>query len=429
VSTCTDSFRQNQAVQLRTVSFRCDQRIAIVNLSSRPTIRSLAQLLRVSRTTVSEALRDHPRVSQRTRERVQEAARAAGYRFNPLASSILSEIRRTRRSTFHGVLAAVSLEEPARPRFPGPFLRDLLRGAAERAAALGFKLERFAVGQRGLSVHRLDGILQSRGIRGVLIMPAWRRPDFTQLSWTKYSAVYADYLIDLPALHSVCPDHPRAMMGAMDRLHELGFRRPGLVLMQEESARLQHRWVAAFLAYAHLHPEVAAAPPLLLLEMAPEPFTRWFTEHQPDVVLGHRAELISWMTACGARVPETHGFCCLNVHLNTVPCAGIDQQPYEIGVRSIEIVISQLHRNEYGIPDLPCNTTVPSRWADGPTLWSRPRRRGADADSPHGIRFKPSHLTLQVPSCGKPGALTGGAPSQPAAINPTAASSDAFTGR
>ena len=344
-----------------------------MNPDSRPTIRSLARLLRISRTTVSEALRNQPRVSARTRERVQAAARAAGYRFNPLASSILSEIRRTHLSTFHGVLAAVSLEEPARPRFPGPFWLNLLRGAADRAAELGFKLERFMVGQRGLSVHRLDTILRSRGIRGVLIMPAWRRPDFTQLSWTNYTGVYADYLIDLPALHSVCPDHPRAMMGATERLHGLGYRRPGLVVLEQESSRLQHRWVAAFLAYVHLHPELAVVPPLLLPEMTPEPFMRWFKKYRPDVVLGHRAEMISWMTACGARVPETHGFCCLNIHLNTVPCAGIDQQPYQVGVRSIDIVISQLHRNEYGIPEVPCNTTVPSRWVNGPTLPARPR--------------------------------------------------------
>ena len=342
-----------------------------MNDPGRPTIRSLARTLGLSRTTVSEALRNHLRVNVRTRARVQEAAQAAGYRFNPLASSILSEIRRTRLSTFHGVLAAVSLEEPARPRFEGPFWRDLLRGAAERAAELGFRLERFMVGQRGLSVHRLDTVLQSRGIRGVLIMPEWRRPDFTQLSWTNYTGVYCDYLIDLPALHSVCPDHPRAMMGAMERLEALGFRRPGLVLMEQESARLQHRWVAAFLAYVAQHPGIVPVPPLMLPEMTAESFKRWFRENRPDVVLGHRAEIIPWMTACGARVPATHGFCCLNVHLNTVPCAGIDQQPYYIGVRGIETLISQLHRNEYGIPSLPCNTTVPSRWVNGPTLPAR----------------------------------------------------------
>lgn len=328
----------------------------------------MAQSLGVSRTTVSEALRNHPRVSQETRERIQAWAKEAGYKFNPLASSILSEVRRTRLGTFHGVLAAVGQEEPARVPFPGAYWRDLLRGATERGAELGFKLEHFVVGQRKLSIKRLDTILRSRGIRGVLIMPAWHRPDFTQLSWPSLTGVYADYLMDRPGLASVCPDHPRGMELAMSRLRELGFRRPGLVLLEQESNRLHHRWLAAFLAHLHLNPDTKLLPPLILSGMNADMFKRWFRKNRPDVVVGHRAEMIEWMQECGAKVPETHGFCCLNIGLNALSCAGLDQRPYHVGVRAIELVISQIHQNIYGIPDLPSNTTVPTQWVDGPTL-------------------------------------------------------------
>lgn len=341
---------------------------------NRPTVRTMAQQLGLSRTTVSEALRDHPRVNPATRTLVQAHAKSAGYHFNPLASSVLSEVRRTRLDTFRGVLATIGLEEPARVPFLGAYWHDLQRGAEERAKELGFKLERFVIGERGLSVQRLDTILQTRGIRGVLIMPAWHRPDFTQLSWTNYTGIYADYLIDLPALHTVCPDHPRAMGLAMRRLQEYGFKRPGLVLIQQESNRLENRWLAAFLAHIHLHPELAALPPLIMQKMAAEPFKKWFLKYQPDVVLGHRAEMMEWMKECGARIPETHGFCCINLGLSTGPLAGLDLQPRQIGVRAIEMLISQIHHNFFGIPDLPCNTTVPAHWVDGPTLLPRDAR-------------------------------------------------------
>jgi LacI family transcriptional regulator len=348
-------------------------------------MRSMAQELSLSRTTVSDSLRNHPRVNVETRERVQAHAREVGYRFNPLASSILSEVRRTRLSSFHGVLAVVSLEEPARPKFPGPYWSDLLRGAGDRAQELGFKLERFLVGSPGVSVHRLDTILQSRGIRGVLIMPAWGQPDFTPLDWKNYTGVYADYLINSPSLHSICPDHPRAMVTVLDRLRALGYRRPGLVLQEQESQRLQHRWAGAFLAQVSLQHAFESVPPLVVPALTREPFLKWFRHYKPDVVLGHRFEIVSWMGECGARVPATHGFCCLNVSINSTPCAGIDQQPYQIGVRGIEIIIGGLHRNDYGIPDLPCNTTVPSRWVDGPTLPAAPRPQGAQ-DTRAGAR-------------------------------------------
>jgi LacI family transcriptional regulator len=334
----------------------------------RPTIRSLAARLGVSRTTVSEALRDHPRVNRETRLRIQEAAREAGYRFNPLASSLLSEVRRTRLGAFRGVIAAVGQEEPARVPFPGAYWRDLLEGATDRGQELGFKLEHFVVGRNRLSVRRLDTILQSRGIRGVLIMPAWDRPDFRQLDWSRLAGVYADYLMEMPSLASVCPDHPRGMELAMGRLLELGCRRPGLVLIEQESNRLHDRWLAAFLAYLHRHPTLQQLPPLIAPTLNAEVFKRWFRRHRPDVVLGHRAEMIGWMQDCGAQVPATHGFCCLNIGLNSQFCAGLDQRPYHVGVRAVELVISQIHQNSYGIPELPSNTTVPMRWVDGPTL-------------------------------------------------------------
>lgn len=342
-----------------------------VSAHVRPTIRSLAEALGVSRTTVSEALRNHPRVRPETRERIQRLARESGYRFNPLASSLLSDVRRKRLGSFQGVLAAIGQEEPARVPFPGAYWRDLLQGATDRGLELGFKLEHFVVEQRRLSVARLDTILRTRGIRGVLIMPAWHTPDFRQLSWPGLTGVYADYLMDRPGLASVCPDHPRGMELAMTQLRELGYRRPGLVLLEQESTRLHNRWLAAFLAFRHLTPEIQTVPPLFLPAMNAEIFKRWFREHQPDVVVGHRAEMIAWMQECGARVPETHGFCCLNLGLNAEPCAGLDQRPYNVGVRAIELVISQIHQNTYGIPELPSNTTVPMRWVDGPTLQAR----------------------------------------------------------
>jgi LacI family transcriptional regulator len=116
---------------------------------------------------------------------------------------------------------------------------------------------------------------------------------------------------------------------------------------------------------------MAALPPLILPEMTAAAFKRWFRKNRPDVVLGHRAEMIGWMKECGARVPETHGFCCLNIGLNASSCAGLDQRPYHVGVRAIELVISQIHQNIYGIPSLPSNTTVPAQWVDGPTLQAR----------------------------------------------------------
>ena len=344
---------------------------------SAPTLRSLARSLGVSRTTISEALRGSSRVRPATAERIRAAAEAAGYRHNPLAGAIMSELRRSRGELFRGVLAIVGVQEADRPTYAGRFHDELIRGATARAAELGFKVEVFIVDASTLTVRRLNQILHSRGISGVMLLPTWQEPDFLKLDWSRYSGVYLDYHIERPALRCICSDHFRSMMMALQRLHELGYRRPGVILLRHQNERLHHRWEGAFLAFQRHHPDPDPVPPLLADTIDPAIFSTWFRRHNPDVVLGHFVEAIDWMKSCGAQIPRTHGFFSLNLVHADRPCAGLDQAPNLIGVRAAEMVIAQLHRNESGVPLTYSLTTLPASWVDGPTLRKRaaPRAR------------------------------------------------------
>ena len=342
--------------------------------ASAPTLRSLARALGLSRTTVSDALRGSSRVDPNTAARVKKAAHEAGYRRNPLAGALMSELRRSRGTTFRGVLAAIDFHEPTRPKSGARFHRELVVGAETRATELGFKVERFAVGHPGVSVSRLDSILQSRGIHGVILLPAWDDPDLSNLDWSRFAGIYTDYVIERPALHAVCSDHYRSMLATLQRLATLGYRRPGLFLHQHSDERLQYRWGAGFRAFQENHPAIKAVPPLIVDTFTREAFTKWFRRHKPDVVLAHNTEAIDWMESCGAELPATHGFVCLNVLMKTRPCAGLDLQPRRLGARAVELLIAQLHHNETGIPEWPSTTTIPARWVDGPTLRPAPAK-------------------------------------------------------
>jgi LacI family transcriptional regulator len=337
-----------------------------------PTLRSLARELNLSRTTISEALRGSPRVRAETAQRIRAVAAAAGYHHNPLAGAVMSELRRSRGELFRGVLAIVNIDEPDRPAYAASFHRELIRGATDRAGELGFKVETFVVGGHGVPVQRFDTILQSRGIQGLIILPTWGEPDLSRLDWSRYAGAYTDYIIERPPLHSVCSDHYRSMIAALRRLTALGYRRPGLFVQRHHDERLLHRWEGAFLAYQYAHPELPPVPPLVNDDITREVFIAWFRRHKPDVVLGHRSEVMAWMRTCGARIPKTHGFFCLNLLSAHTPCAGLDQQPWLLGARSAELVIAQLHRNEHGIPEHFSLTTIPARWVDGPTIRSAP---------------------------------------------------------
>ena len=333
-----------------------------------PTLRTLAHSLGLSRTTISDALRGSPRVNVETVRRVREAAKAAGYTHNPLTGAVMSQLRRSRSQQFRGVLAALEIVESNRAGMAARYNEAVLKGVGDRAAELGFKMERFELGPEGMRLKRLDTILHTRNIQGLVVLPAFGLPDLSELSWERYTAVYADLFINHPPLHCVCLDHYRSMVMLLRELHARGYRRPGLFMEIALDERLQYRWEGAFLAIQKYLPNITEVPALRAHNISREDFVTWFRKFKPDVVIGHFPEAIEWMRSCGARLPKTHGFVCLNSLRIIEPCAALDFQPGQIGARAAELVIGQLLHNELGIPVQPSLTTIPARFLEGPTL-------------------------------------------------------------
>lgn len=335
---------------------------------STPTLRSLARELGLSRTTISEALRGSSRVKADTIVRVQAAAKAAGYQRNPLTGAVMSQLRRSRGLQFRGVLAVLEFIPPEQASHAARYSAAMMKGVTGRAAELGFKVERFELGTRGLKPRRLDTILHTRGIQGIVLLPASGVPDLSELSWDRYAAVYADYYIDHPPLHCVCSDHYRSMVTLMRELHARGYRRPGLIMETGIDERLQFRWEGAFLALQGVLPGLQPVPVLREDILTRDAFERWFRRHKPDVTLGHVAEAMTWMRGCGARIPERHAFVCLNALRTAGDCAAMDLRPEVLGARATELVIGQLLHNELGVPEQASLATIPARLVEGPTL-------------------------------------------------------------
>jgi DNA-binding LacI/PurR family transcriptional regulator len=333
-----------------------------------PTLRTLATALGLSRTTVSDALRGSPRVNAETKQRVRAAAEAAGYRHNPLTGAVMSQLRRSRGQQFRGVIASIEIVLPDRDSLTVRYSEAVHHGIHRRAGELGFKVEDFAVGPEHLRLPRLDSILHARGIQGLVILPAAGSPDFTELTWSRYTAVYADYLIEKPALHCVCSDHYRSMVSLLQELHRRGYRRPGMFMEIPIDERLQFRWEGAFLAMQKYLPDITEVPPLRSSPVTREQFEKWFKKHQPDVVLGHFPVAKEWMIACGAKIPETHAFVCLNRLRTAGDCAALEFPAEHLGARATELVIGQLLHNELGVPREPSLTTLLIELVEGPTL-------------------------------------------------------------
>lgn len=336
-----------------------------------PSLQHLARTLGLSRTTVSDALRGKGRVSAATIERVRRGAREIGYNPNPLVSTVLASIKRRNGAGYRGGLAVVDLYEPG--HWPhGPFPRELIAGAKASAEEMGFSITEFVAGPDILPLPRLDRILRSRGIHGIIVLPAWRQPDLLEIDWSHYAGIYTDEVTAEPELHSVCADHYTSMLYLLSLLRERGYKRPGLVLSRGRDDRIRYRQRAAFVAWHTAAPPRDMVPPLVTgndpdvkLDFAP-----WFRRYQPDVVLSHYVSTPEWIKACTRR--SSVGFVLLNVLDRATPCASLDLHPRVLGARAAELVIGQILRGEFGVPRWPTRSMVHARFVEGPTIRPAP---------------------------------------------------------
>lgn len=335
----------------------------------RPTVRTIAAALGLSRATVSNALRGYPGVSPITRKRVQAKAASVGYVTHPFAAEVMSQLRRAPSAKRFGTLAVLEMCEPSRPPGATGFNADLLAGVKKRASSMGFGVNYWSYGVDGeVTLKRLDQILHWRGIKGVVLLPTWSEPDFRALNWSRLTGIYVDYLIRNPPLHTVCSDHFRTLFNALEKARKLGYRRLGFAVANGANARIHGRWVAAFLGHMHAHPELQLIPPLVADELTARNFLPWFHEHKPDVLVTHWVGAYEQMISAGADIPKTHGFICLNLHPAPSYFSGFMLQPKELGARATELLVSQLTHREWGTPTLPSTTTVPSIWHEGKTV-------------------------------------------------------------
>lgn len=335
-----------------------------------PTIRSLARTLGLSNATVSEALRDSPRVRPDTRKRVQAAAARAGYQRNPLLGATLSALRRSRHQGFSGVLALVDhLPDDGRAEMI-LFHREVAAGAAARAADLGFSTEVFWTGRLApaLSARRLNAVLRARGINGVVFLPFDQRQDFSEFDLGQLAAVSMDHRLIQPRLHTIQPDHYLSMRDALERLTSRGYRRIGLCLEARKDERVDHKWSSGFLSFFRLTGRTLAVPPLIAPRLEPKVFRAWFRRHRPDLVIAHDQGIMGWLAEDALRVPADVGFFRLNVTERSEPCAGLDLLPRRLGATAVETVVGMLHRREQGVPAVPVSISVDAAFSDGPSL-------------------------------------------------------------
>lgn len=341
----------------------------------RASLRALSQATGYSLATVSMALRDVPRIPEATRHAIQEAARKLGYTPNARIASTMRQIRLPPHERDFDAVAW--LYEPY-PRGYVPrhdYLASMLHGVRERAEKLGWHVEPFDITRREFQPKALSRILYARGIQAAVLAPFHTVREELRLNLDRLAVVALGHSLKHP---DVCRSK-RALidnMGlAFHQLKRRGYRRPGLIMWEEENLRSQHQpWAGFNVMKEELAPE-DRLPVLRIREYNKEALLPWIREHRPDVIVGGTPWVYWSLLELGVDIPGKMGFLLTTRTVEDEGICGLDPN-YELkGASGVELAIQLARHEEYGVPEVPRTMLIASSWREGGTL--RPPRDAA----------------------------------------------------
>lgn len=345
----------------------------------RLSLRDIAKHVGVSHATVSLALKNSSRISEKVRDHVRKVAEELGYRPDPMLSA-LSHYRRDKSA--HPITASLAWinawEDPARLRSYREF--DLYwEGASQAARKYGYNLEEFRI-DANCGAKRLHQILAARGIQGIMLPPQFPRPDWKDFPWEFYSVVRFGRSLKAPECHVVTADQAVNTMLAFEKMRERGYERIGFVDSRDTTVNRGHMFQAGFLL-AQTEMDEAQRVPILDINTVPnsgrhKQVAQWVRKHRVDAILTGLAELPEILKKAGIRVPDDVGLAGTSI-LDIPISAGIDQHSAEIGRVGLLMLNSLINDGAKGIPPIFRQILVEGSWVDGPSLTDRSGKRKA----------------------------------------------------
>ncbi len=331
-------------------------------------------------TSVSLALRNHPSLPPTTRARLCRLAEKMGYRPDPALSALVAYRHRARMAKDQPTLAYVTNWDTQWGwRDHVAAHRMFFEGATAKAALLGYRLEHFWLGERGLTPRRLSDILAARGITGVILASHRLAADVPlEFDWPRLSAVKIDFFPREPAMHNVTNDQRAVIQLAVRRAREAGYARIGLVMPTWWDEIVDLAWSAGFLAAQQAVP-VARRVPILIYDdpgrecLVPRSLLAgWLRRHRPEAIVSYQPFVRPQLAALGVAVPQDVAFADIFLTETDGRTAGVRQNCHRVGEQAVEILAGQLHQNILGLPTIPISTLVEGSWFDGASLPSRP---------------------------------------------------------
>lgn len=321
------------------------------------TIKEIARRLRISPSTVSRALQDNPRIGQKTRDAVRELA--ALLRYSP------SQTARNLRSGKTGVFAMVL------PEIRENFFSEVVNGVEELAFSHQYTVALYQSHDLFDREQQILSMLTRNQVDGVMLSVAKESQQFghiQDLIDRGIPVVLFDRIPPKIKTHQVGCDMEKGAYEATKWLAGRGFRRIALMngpypLVASED---RYRGYIKALLEENLPVESALVKRVdLTTEDTVQKMTQLLTSaHRPDAVLAFNDYVaLDAMQACrknGLRINDDISFVSfanlpLTAYMDHSPLASVEQHPYQIGRKTVEILLSVIEsKQEQSVDSFQC---------------------------------------------------------------------------
>ncbi len=307
------------------------------------TQKELAQMVGVSYITVNRVFNNKGGVGEETRRRILEIADRVGYKKNLVASSLVK-----RRTSVVGLVLCGTQNS---------FFGEVAKGVQRRARELNYHvLLADSEGKADIETDILESMLEIR-VSGLIVQPAPDRKDlgiYDKLRKHGVKILTINNRYDAVSKNFIGSDDRRGAMQAVEYLIKLGHRRiahlagPPSGAASEQNQRLVGYERGMHRAGLMVNPDWIIQAPGWRLDWVPGAITKLMQLHpRPTAIFaatdGFAMVAIQKLLSMGLKVPEDIsiiGYANMPECIySAVPLTTMDQHPYKMGSRAIEILI------------------------------------------------------------------------------------------
>jgi LacI family transcriptional regulator len=213
-------------------------------LKGKITLQDIGRKLGLSTTTISLALRDHPRISEVTKTRVLKLIAELKYEPDRVARALVMG-----KSSLIGVIV---------PNSSDPYYSEVFKGIEDGARALGYHVL-LSNGSYDMSSYA-QRVKEMKSLRvdGIIAAPPFKRERpslegfLQELQESGFPLVLVNRQLKPALFHQVSADYRSGVRMTVEMLASLGHRRVGYISGEPAVLPIRQR-LAAFRAFARMH--------------------------------------------------------------------------------------------------------------------------------------------------------------------------------